>query len=264
VPSFARPQAAYVIGAKTFTEQYVLAALLQQRLAADGVDTRPLKTSHAFHSSMMEPILSEFEGLVAGVKLSAPAIPLVATLTGEWANGPVTQPAYWSAQLRSTVRFADGMRALTGARSPVAKDALYLEVGPGNTLATFASENVRSNGTGAVCLTSLPGANDRRTDTELMLGSLGQLWANGAAVDWDGFHKSERRSRVSLPTYPFERRSYWVGTRPGQPVAAVQREARDTTNWFYRPVWKQLRRSLMRCAGVASSCSTNRPDSVPL
>src|SRR4029453_2666595 len=128
-------------------------------------------------------------------------IPFVATLTGEWANGPVTRPAYWSAQLRSTVRFADGIRALTGAKSPVAKDAIYLEVGPGNTLVTFASEAVKGNGTPAVCRTSLPGANDRRTDMEVMLASLGQLWGNGAAVDWDGVHKSEGRAPLRPPTY---------------------------------------------------------------
>ena len=213
---------------------------VEKALVGESVVARRLHTSHAFHSSMMEPILSEFEGLFTGVKLSPPAIPLVATLTGEWANGPVTCPSYWTAQLRSTVRFADGMRALTGAKSPVANDAIYLEVGPGNTLSTFASENVKGNGTPAVCLTSLPGANDHRTDTEVMLSALGQMWANGAAVDWDGFHKSERRVRVSLPTYPFERQSYWIGARPGQPVAAVQHESRDTTNWFYRPVWKEV------------------------
>ena len=65
---------------------------VENALAGESVVARRLHTSHAFHSSMMEPILSEFEGLVSGVKLSPPAIPLVATLTGEWANGPVTRP----------------------------------------------------------------------------------------------------------------------------------------------------------------------------
>ena len=73
-----------------------------------------------------------------------------------------------------------------------------------------------------------------------MLSSLGQLWASGAAVDWEGFHRTERRARVSLPTYPFERQSYWIGARPGETPAAVQHEARDTTNWFHRPVWREV------------------------
>jgi len=223
-------------------------ARVESALAGESVVARRLHTSHAFHSSMMDPILTEFEGLVAGVQLSPPAIPFVATLTGEWADGPVTRPGYWSAQLRSTVRFADGVRALAGAKSPVAKDAIYLEVGPGNTLATFAAENMRGNGKPALCLTSLPATNDRRTDTEVVLGSLGQLWASGATVDWDAFHRSERRVRVSLPTYPFERRSYWVGARPGQPVA-VHHEVRDTTSWFHRAAWKEV-------APVAPSADT--------
>ena len=94
---------------------------------------------------MMDPILGEFEDLVAGVPLSAPAIPFVATLTGEWANGDVTQAGYWSAQLRSTVRFADARaRARRATKSAGrARTPIYLEVGPGNTLVTFAAETAR-------------------------------------------------------------------------------------------------------------------------
>jgi SAM-dependent methyltransferase/NAD(P)-dependent dehydrogenase (short-subunit alcohol dehydrogenase family)/acyl carrier protein len=73
-----------------------------------------------------------------------------------------------------------------------------------------------------------------------MLSSLGQLWASGATVDWEGFHRTERRARVSLPTYPFERQSYWIGARPGEMPAAAQHEVRDTADWFYRPIWREV------------------------
>jgi acyl transferase domain-containing protein/SAM-dependent methyltransferase len=212
---------------------------VESALAGESIAARRLYTSHAFHSSMMEPILSEFEEIVARVPLSPPTIPFVATLTGEWADGPVTQARYWSAQLRSTVRFADGVRSLTSAKAPAGKDAIFLEVGPGNTLATFAAENAKSMETQSLCLASLPGPSDKRADTEVLLNGLGQLWANGVNVDWERFHRSEQRARVSLPTYPFERRIYWIGARPGQ-SAVVKHEPRDTSAWYHRPTWREV------------------------
>ncbi len=210
---------------------------VEKALALESVPTRRLHTSHAFHSSMMDPILPEFEDHAARLKFSSPAIPLVATMTGQWADGSVVQPGYWVAQLRSPVLFADGIRALTEANSPAGKNPIYLEVGPGNTLATFASETAKRNGKPPLCLTTLPGPDNRRSDTETALTALGRLWASGVPVDWEAFHRSERRRRVSLPTYPFERQSYWIGTRPD--ATASEPVARDTSNWFYKAIWKE-------------------------
>ncbi len=213
---------------------------IEAALTKEAVAARRLHTSHAFHSSMMDPILREFEDVVGGVSLSQPSIPFAATLTGDWAGSAVTRPEYWSAQLRSTVRFADAVRTVATGRGPAGKHPAFLEVGPGNTLVTFAAETARNGGPPSPCLTSLPGPHDRRCDTEVMLTSLGQLWANGGAVDWNGFHTHERRARVSLPTYPFERRSYWIGARPGQPAVSPIHETRDTSTWFHVPTWREV------------------------
>ena len=206
-------------------------------LAREAVVARLLHTSHAFHSAMMEPILPEFEELVGKVRLAAPSIPFVAAMTGKWADGAVTQPNYWIAQLRSTVRFADGVRTIADPNGALGKDALYLELGPGNTLTTFVTQTAPTKGNPPGCFASLPGPSDRRPDAEVILTALGQLWANGVACDWECFHKTERRVRVSLPTYPFERQSYWIGPRPD--AIAPAHEARDVAGWFARPVWKQ-------------------------
>jgi phthiocerol/phenolphthiocerol synthesis type-I polyketide synthase E len=213
---------------------------VEAALGRESVAARRLYTSHAFHSAMMDPILGEFEELVSRVPLSAPVVPFAATLTGDWANGDVTQPRYWSAQLRSTVRFADAVRAVVQKKAPAGKDSIFLEIGPGNTLVTFAAETARGEGSVSPCLVSLPRPQDLRSDTEVMLSSLGQLWASGAAVDWEGFHRTERRARVSLPTYPFERQSYWIGPKPGEAAPELQHENRDTTDWFHRAVWRDV------------------------
>jgi phthiocerol/phenolphthiocerol synthesis type-I polyketide synthase E len=206
---------------------------LEKTLAQEQLPARRLHTSHAFHSSMMDTILAEFEDLVSGVKLSVPARRFVSTLTGNWAGEDVTRPDYWSRQLRRPVRFAEGMRTLAGCRD-LAKNPIYIEAGPGNTLSTFARE--LSNGNGTLCVQSLPGPNHRQNDTEETLQALGQLWGNGVDIDWSAFHSTERRMRVSLPTYPFERQTYWVGMNASK---EADRAARDPFNWFYRAVWRE-------------------------
>ncbi len=210
---------------------------VEHALAARSVPTRRLNTSHAFHSSMMDPILAEFEGIAAGVTQSRPVIPYVSTLTGTWADGP-PEPGHWSAQIRSAVRFSSGLQTLMTTGAPAGPGAAYLEVGPGRSLGTFTARSAEQAGLAVPVLTSLPGANEQGTGNAAMLTSLGRLWELGVPVDWDAFHAGERRHRVSLPTYPFERQSYWVG-RPNRPGAEPPREVRDPAEWFSRPLWKE-------------------------
>ena len=212
-------------------------AAAESALAAASLASRRLHTSHAFHSAMMDPILAEFEDTVSRVKFSRPSKPFASTLTGAWADDRVTAPQYWSGQVRSPVRFADGVQALIASGGPIGNDTAFLEVGPGNALTTFASQTLRKAAFQAPCLTSLPGPEAQRSDTEEILNALGAMWAGGVAVVWSGFHRYEKRSRASLPTYPFERQSYWVGKRPENPsdLPAV----RDTSKWLYEPQWKE-------------------------
>jgi len=208
---------------------------IEHDLSQTTVTSRRLHTSHAFHSPMMEPMLEDFEEAVAGIPLTNPSLPLVETLSGTWTNGNVVDPGYWSAQIRSTVHFSDAVR--TVIESPMGKNCTFLEIGPGNTLATFSAETARAHERDTACLTSLPGPQDPRSDTEVILSSLGQLWEGGADIDWEAFHAPEPRNRLSLPTYPFERRSYWVG--PGKAASKdFEIDSRDTADWFYRPEWQ--------------------------
>jgi phthiocerol/phenolphthiocerol synthesis type-I polyketide synthase E len=210
-------------------------APVEKALLARSVPAHRLHTSHAFHSSMMDPMLDRFEELVDRIPLAMPDIPYVATLTGLWADVAVTKPDYWSAQIRSTVRFAEGLRTLSGDSSPLTTEPALLEVGPGRALLTAA----QNNSMGVRCsLASLPAAEDTKPDTEVISTSLGRLWELGLDVDWEGFHRTEPRRRVSLPTYPFERESYWIG-RANQPGGADTAGPRDVADWFYVPVWNE-------------------------
>ena len=104
---------------------------LARQLEAEGIANQRLKTSHAFHSAMMEPAVSPFERAVPRVSLSAPTIPIVSGRTGRpLTDAEATDPHWWAAQLRDTVRFADAVQHVL-AESP---DSIFLEVGPGRIL----------------------------------------------------------------------------------------------------------------------------------
>jgi acyl transferase domain-containing protein/alpha-ketoglutarate-dependent taurine dioxygenase len=189
---------------------------LHARLKAEGVESSRLHTSHAFHSQMMEPALAPFVERLGKVKLSAPSIPYVSNVTGNWITAAeATDPGYWARHLRQAVRFADGLATLTKDRACV-----LLEVGPGATLSTLVRQQ-RDKAAGQLLLTSLPRAGEQRSDSEQMLSALGQLWASGARVNWTGFHAGAQRRRVPLPTYPFERQRYWIEAQKGTTATAV-------------------------------------------
>ena len=195
-----------------------------QKLDAEKIVSRRLATSHAFHSRMVEPALAPFADVVRTVNFSEPSIPYVSTLTGNRITlDEVSQPQYWTRQLRHTVRFADAVRELL--RTP---ERIMLEVGPAETLVPLIRQTVaQTASTGAVApavLSSLGSARDNTPDDKAVLTALGSLWTLGASLDWAAFHTGYRRRRVLLPTYPFERHRHWVdapASVPAQPQLAA-------------------------------------------
>ncbi|HEX6042719.1 aminotransferase class III-fold pyridoxal phosphate-dependent enzyme, partial [Longimicrobium sp.] len=179
----------------------------EAELAARGTVSRRLPTRHAFHSRMMAPVAAELERLVAGFTLRAPEIPFVSNVTGTWiTDDEARSPAYWGRHLCQPVRFADGIATLRGEPGRV-----FLEVGPGQTLGAWAMQHPAGGAAQApVVLSSLRHPHNRVPDPRFVLETLGGLWAAGVPVDWTAFGGDERRRRVPLPVYPFERRRYWV------------------------------------------------------
>jgi acyl transferase domain-containing protein len=177
---------------------------LREKLAAKNIACRDLKTSHAFHSAMMEPILAEFEDEVRRVPRNAPRLPIVSSLHGREISGPEwTAPAYWSAQLRRTVRFADALNALLAQNSMA-----LLEVGPGQTLTALARQ-ISSGEARRLIVPSSPRAPEEPQHAAL-LAATGQLWLAGLEIAWPALHEGISRRRVPLPTYPFERKRFWI------------------------------------------------------
>ena len=206
---------------------------LMGTLAARGVESSRLRINVAAHSKLLEPILPEFHAFVRRLDLRAPVIPVASNLTGTWmTEADATDPDYWVRHLRQTVRFAEGLRALTQPDASV-----LLEVGPGRTLATLARQQ---GGTPPVVLTSMPHPDERVDDAAHMLAALGRLWISGVEVDWARLHEGEARRRVALPTYPFERERHWIDPRPLEAVpGAVLTRVADLRDWFTQPSWRR-------------------------
>ncbi|AUB43298.1 Non-ribosomal peptide synthetase component F (plasmid) [Nostoc flagelliforme CCNUN1] len=210
---------------------------LQNQLAEKGVNCRRLHTSHAFHSEMMGPILEPFTLAVKKVTLNPPQIPYLSNVTGGWiAASQATDPNYWAKHLRSCVRFSEGLQQLL--KEP---EQILLEVGPGRTLSTLAIQHSDKTAQ-QVVLTSLRHPQDRQSDVEFLLTTLGKLWLFGVKVNWSGFYSHQKRLRVPLPTYPFERQRYWIEpqkqldrNRESQ-VSLVKKP--NVADWFYLPCWK--------------------------
>ncbi|HYN22225.1 MAG TPA: SDR family NAD(P)-dependent oxidoreductase, partial [Thermoanaerobaculia bacterium] len=212
---------------------------LAARLDERGVLVRRLHTSHAFHSAAMDPVLDRFAEAFTGLRLGSPKVPFLSNLTGTWIRPEeAASPRYWVRHLRETVRFSDSLEALFGRSLPV-----FLEVGPGQALTTLVRQHPKRPGTTSV-LASLPTAGDGRAADAAILRTLGQLWLAGVEIDWEGLHAGERRLRVPLPTYPFERERYWVepvavAERVRRPVAIAASAERDVASWFWVPLWHQ-------------------------
>ncbi|HEV3305638.1 MAG TPA: beta-ketoacyl synthase N-terminal-like domain-containing protein [Candidatus Sulfotelmatobacter sp.] len=140
----------------------------------------------------------------AKIRLRAPKIPFVSNLTGTWITASAaTDPQYWAAPARQPKRIEEGLDCLMGA-----SNRTLLEVGPGGAFVKLMREHVEL--TDHAVLQSLPCADEQESDTESMLNALGRLWLLGAKIDWSGFWRHEKRRRVALPTYAFDRKRYWV------------------------------------------------------
>jgi amino acid adenylation domain-containing protein len=211
---------------------------LERALGERGVERRRLQVDVALHSSMVTPILPEFTDFVRKLRLRAPTIPYISSVTGTWIKAEqATNPNFWAQHLRQTVLFSDGIGELL--REP---GRILLEVGPGRTLSSLAGLQVKPGDEHRI-FCSLRHPYDDQSDAKFLRNALGRLWLAGVRVDWPAVYEGETRHRIALPTYPFERRRYWV-ERQRWNIDSLQRQASldkkpDIADWFYVPAWRQ-------------------------
>jgi acyl transferase domain-containing protein len=209
---------------------------LEAQLQARELSPRRLHTSHAFHSAMMDAIVEPFTACVGEVTRRAPRLAFVSNVTGTWITAEqATDPAYWGRHLRQAVRFGDGVGCLL---ERVAGGVL-LEVGPGHTLTSLARAQLEP-GSPVAALSSLARPGQPERDAEALAHGLGRLWTRGVEIDWEAYHAGERRRRVPLPSYPFQRHRYWIEPgREAPAAAALDTRRNDLADWFYVPSWRR-------------------------
>ena len=187
-----------------------------------GIMAQILKTSHAFHSHMMEEAAREFESVVRAAELHSPALRFVSTLTGSAvADNDIVDPSYWSRHLREGVQFSAAVKTLLAA-----PESLILEVGPRNSAATMVRQHLSDPSTQRV-VASLDGSTDPGAEWQSVLRAAGELWSHGGSLDCAALFKGEQRRVASLPVYPFAKTRFWLG-RPAPEISAANGETAPT------------------------------------
>ncbi|GCE50447.1 type I polyketide synthase [Thermosporothrix hazakensis] len=183
-----------------------LRALLSER----GVQCHLLESAYAFHSPMLDPLLNEFRHTVQGIRFRPPLKRYISSVTGTWIMAEeASNPEYWVRHIRQTVQFAAGLQTILRGF----EGAILLEVGPEQVLKVSAQRQL--DNTPHLFLASMRREEQCVMDTDFLLQTLGKLWMAGVHVDWQKIYADERRKRVPLPGYPFERKRYWLDAPSG-------------------------------------------------
>ena len=189
---------------------------IKEKLNAKEIHSTRLHIRVAAHSLEVEPILKEFEAFLQKIKYNEPQIPIISNLTGTWAKAEdIASPEYWTNHLRQTVRFSEGVETLLQQ-----EDRILLEVGPGQTLSTFARQHPAKQKE-QIILASLRHPKETIPDLAFFQKTLGQLWLEGVELDFELAHREGRNAdagkiytRISLPTYSFEKTRHWIDPKP--------------------------------------------------
>ncbi len=213
---------------------------LKKQLDSLNVTNRILKTSHAFHSGMMDAIEKEFLNVIASIDFQQPEIPYVSNVTGKIiTENQVKNKKYWFDHLRNTVKFYEGLKTILTTEP----GSIFIEVGPGKTLTSFVRQ-FKSKDFVYDVTNFVRHPQEVINDTAYLLSRLGKLWEIGLPIDWKKLYNDNPLHKISLPTYPFTKTKYPLGenlnTLISQKITQTNTsKLEDSSKWFYTPTWKQ-------------------------
>ncbi len=219
---------------------------LRRQLEAEGLECLEVEGNRAYHSYHLEPIIRRFREHVARVRLNPPQIPYTSCVSGDWMKDEdAVDPDYWIRHMRLTVQFSQAIeKPLKDSR------AVFLELGPGRFLSALVRRHP-AGGRDRPAIAVLPGRGTEISEERSLMTALGRAWLQGVEVDWAALFP-QRRRKVALPGYPFERSRYWFdapeGMRnaasgtPTPRVSAAQKARLRPEDWFSIPSWTRLAR----------------------
>lgn len=206
-------------------------------LTQNGINLTKLKTSHAFHSEMMDAMLDAYKSELQQINLAEPKYSFASNLTGkEITKIEATSPEYWTQHLRNTVKFEEGISEILQKGNVVC-----LEVGPGRVLSNFVKQHAKFSDN-SVVVNVLRHPKEEKNDNLVLTNALGQLWSNGVKINWNAYYEDEERSRVHAPTYAFDTYKLSYDVYPFnqiQNTAALSSSVKTLDEWFYRANWKK-------------------------
>lgn len=188
---------------------------IAEQFAAEGVKTRSLVVSHAFHSPLMQPMLAEYEAVLGGIRFQRPHTTFVSSVLGRVADEELLDRQYWLRNVTDPVRFTDGIRAVDGLGITTC-----LEMGPQPVLAGLGRQTLAGLDEGERLW--LPSLKKDPAAWPTLLSSVGQLFVAGGRIDWRRFDAPYARRRVSLPPYPFGGKRHWIGTVPTTSIVSAR------------------------------------------
>jgi iturin family lipopeptide synthetase A len=212
---------------------------LQSLLAAKGINSGILATSHAFHSPMMEEAAKRMENEFRQIRFRGLQIPYISNVTGRWADEVVvTQPAYWAKHLRDAVQLEKGLGTLLENEK-----AVFVVLGPEGAFESFIKNNEKYSSHPVISLLRHP-RNGEADDCYYLMDKIGQLWLNGIEPDWSALYANGKRKKVSLPSYRFTHKEFAfdpnILQRLGNGKVYTARDIKKpVADWFLAPIWKR-------------------------
>lgn len=214
---------------------------LEQDITKDGFDSLMLKVPRAAHSNMMMPILEKFRHRISQMKLNKPKISYISGLSGDWIkNEEATNSSYWSRHLRETIKFSDGLSKIFNKG-----DNVFIQLGPDKGLVSFVElhDEVKNED---YAINLIRHKKELIDDNECFANKIGELWLNGAQIEWEKYYEGERRQKVSLPSYEFDKHKFESKSNIEKLINKKLRkneyalnERRKMSEWFYTPSWEQ-------------------------
>ncbi|MCG8551332.1 MAG: acyltransferase domain-containing protein, partial [Desulfobacterales bacterium] len=197
-----------------------------RNLEKDNITFRHLNVSHAFHSHLMDPMLSEYLEVVSGIVLNQPQFPVVSCVTGQVIDIKDLGPDYWRDQVRQAVRFRDAMLTLDAQGVSV-----FIEIGPHPVLL----------GMGSLCLSNddavwMPSLRKGKPNWQTICESLSRLYTLGIDFNWSKIYNPAYVKKADLPSYQFHHGRYWLKKKFKSQAVQAERK-KDLSNCLYAVDW---------------------------
>ena len=185
----------------------------QKLLTARNIKSTIVRTSHAFHTEMMAAAATEFEQFISQFPMYNPSIPIVSNVTGQWVQeDEMTNPQYWGRHIVGAVKFSEDLAAVLSE-----EDTIYIEVGAGRSLCTFAVQH-QDKKESQIFINMLRHPRELENDINYLYKKIGQLWNNGLPINWNQFWGGKSRRKIPMPTYQFDKTHYPIRLTDNTPI----------------------------------------------